>query len=161
MNIPENCRGTFLSGITDVYFYPYDVAQLPMPFNVGQISQMGNCFLGDVSLHVAIAGEEYVIADSITAKVTPAIAQNGTTYTFEVTANVTDGGENVREAYKNMREKDYYIVLRRVDGTLLLCYTMPNTFSIKYAVSATTSDETCTITASTKAMSDFIPITLK
>lgn len=161
MNLPNNCRETFLDGITDAYFYPTEGTVLSIPFSVAQILQMNNCQFPEAALHIATAGEEYVLADSITAKVTPNIAANGTVYTFEISANITDGGENVCEAYKNMRENTYYIVLRKQDGSLCLCYTLPGTFVFKTSSSVSMSDEQRTVTASLQAMSDFIPITLK
>lgn len=161
MILPENCKETFLDGVTDAYFYPTDGSVLFAPFSVAQILQMNNCQFAPAVLHIATAGEEYVLADSITAKVTPNIAANGTVYSFEISANITDGGQNVCEAYKKMRDNTYYIVLRKQDGSLYLCYTLPGTFVFKTATSVTTSDEQRTVTTSLQAMSDFIPITLK
>lgn len=131
-----------------------------MPFSVGQILSMQNCKFPKATLHVAMTGEEYVMSDGITAKVTPNIAQNGTNYSFDISANITDGGENVREAYKKMRGKDFLVVLRKLDGTFALCYSLPGTFVLKYTVSVTTDDEQHTLSVSLKSMSDFIPITI-
>lgn len=131
-----------------------------MPFSVGQILSMQNCKFPKATLHVAMTGEEYVMSDGITAKVTPNIAQNGTNYSFDISANITDGGENVREAYKKMRGKDFLVVLRKFDGTFALCYSLPGTFVLKYTVSATADDEQRTLSVSLKSMSDFIPITI-
>lgn len=160
MNIPEKCREKYLSGVTDAFFYPREGSSLPMPFSVGQIQSMQNCHFPNATLHVAMTGEEYVITDGITAKVTPNIAQNGTNYSFDISANITDGGENVREAYKKMRGKDFFVVLRKADDTLVLCYSLPGTFVLKYPVSVTSNEEQRTLSVSLKSMSDFIPITI-
>jgi hypothetical protein len=160
MNIPEKCREKYLSGVTDAFFYPREGSSLPMPFSVGQILSMQNCKFPKATLHVAMTGEEYVMSDGITAKVTPNIAQNGTNYSFDISANITDGGENVREAYKKMRGKDFFVVLRKFDGTFALCYSLPGTFVLKYTVSVTADDEQRTLSVSLKSMSDFIPITI-
>lgn len=160
MNISEKCRENYLSGVTDAYFYPREGSLLPMPFSVGQITSMKNCQFANALLHVAMTGEEYVMTDGITAKVTPNIAKNGTTYSFDISANIIDGGENVREAYKKMRGKDYFVVLRKADGTLVLCYSLPGTFLMKYTVSATANEAQRTLSISLTSMSDFIPITI-
>lgn len=160
MNIPEKCREKYLSGVTDAFFYPREGSSLPMPSSVGQILSMQNCQFPKATLHVAMTGEEYVMSDGITAKVTPNIAQNGTNYSFDISANITDGGENVREAYKKMRGKDFFVVLRKFDGTFALCYSLPGTFVLKYTVSVTADDEQRTLSVSLKSMSDFIPITI-
>ncbi len=160
MNIPEKCREKYLSGVTDAFFYPSEGSSLPMPSNVGQILSMQNCKFPKATLHVATTGEEYVMSDGITAKVTPNIAQNGTNYSFDISANITDGGENVREAYKKMRGKDFLVVLRKLDGTFALCYSLPGTFVLKYTVSVTADDKQRTLSVSLKSMSDFIPITI-
>lgn len=161
MNLPQECRETFLDGVIDAYFYPMEGTSLPVPFNVGQILQINDCSFAAPVLHVATTGEDYVIADSITAKVTPEIAGNGTVYTFDISANITEGGENVREAYKNMRGNDYYVVLRKQDGSYYLCYTLPNTFVMRNTVTVSMSEEQRTMSVGLKAMSEFIPITIK
>lgn len=162
MNIPNSCREIFLDGITDVYFYPVKNTTLSVPFFVQQILQMNECQFADVALHVTTTDMEgQVVADAVTVKVTPAVGGNGTVYTFEVSATVTMGGDHVREAYKNMQGNDHYIVLRKQDGTYHLCYTLPNTFSLLPSLTNQSYTETYTITATTKAMSDLIPITFK
>lgn len=160
MGIHEKCREKYLSGVTDAFFYPREGSSLPMPPSVGQILSMQNCQFPKATLHVATTGEEYVMSDGITAKVTPNIAQNGTNYSFDISANITDGGENVRKAYKKMRGKDFFVVLRKLDGTFALCYSLPGTFVLKYTVSVTADDEQRTLSVSLKSMSDFIPITI-
>lgn len=160
MDIPEKCREKYLSGVTDAFFYPREGSSLPMPSSVGQILSMQNCKFPKATLHVAMTGEEYVMSDGITAKVTPNIAQNGTNYLFDISANITDGGEKVREAYKKMRGKDFLVVLRKLDGTFALCYSLPGTFVLKYTVIVTADDEQRTLSVSLKSMSDFIPITI-
>lgn len=161
MNLPQECRETFLDGVIDAYFYSVEGSSLSEPFNVGQILQINDCSFTDPVLHIATTGEDYVIADSITAKVTPDIAGNGTVYTFDISANITEGCENAREAYKNMRGNDYYVVLRKQDGSFYLCYTLPNTFVMKNTVTASMGDEQRSLSVGLKAMSEFIPISIK
>lgn len=80
-----------------------------MPSNMGQILSMQNCQFPKATLHVATTGEEYVMSDGITAKVTSNIAQNDTNYLFDISANITDGGENVRESYKKCVERTFLL----------------------------------------------------
>lgn len=163
MNIPDNCKEIFLEGITDAFLYPVQGSTIPLPFCVAQITQINNCAFPTAALHISTEGTATgdCIADNITAKVTPNLAPNGTVYTLDVSANIENGSENVREAYKSMAGSDHYIVLKRVDGTLLLGYTLPNTFSMKAPQTLNATSEQRQIAVSAKAMSEFIPITLK
>lgn len=162
MFVPDNCRETFLDGVTDVYFHDVEHSSIPVPPFVAQIMQINNCSFSEPALHIAMSeGENSVLASSITAKETPSQGGNGTVYTFEVSVNVLTGGNLVREASKLMKGKDYYIVLRRRDESLWLCYTLAHTFRLTTSSTATNSSESRTVTATCKAMSDFIPIQLE
>ena len=159
----ENCKERFLEGITDAYIYPSVNAVLPVPFSVAQILRMNNCKFGDALLHIAIAEETYVVADTLSAKSTPERNGNGTVFSLEISATITDGKENIRETQRKIAIEgdDYYIVLCREDGQLLLCYTLPNTFSFKANTSLSQSEEQMPLSISCKSMSDFISITIR
>ena len=159
----ENCKERFLEGITDAYIYPSVNAVLPVPFSVAQILRMNNCKFGDALLHIATAEETYVVADTLSAKSTPERNGNGTVFSLEISATITDGKENVRETQRKIAIEgdDYYIVLCREDGQLLLCYTLPNTFSFKANTSLSQSEEQMSLSISCKSMSDFISITTR
>lgn len=162
MFIQDNCRETFLDGVTDVYFHDVEHSSIPVPTFVAQIMQINNCNFSEPALHIAMSeGEHTVLASSITAKETPSQGGNGTVYTFEVSVNVVTGGKNVREAFKQMKGKDYYIVLRRRDESFWLCYTLAHTFLLSTSSTVTDSSYPRTVTATCKAMSDFIPIQLE
>ncbi len=161
MILPENCRELFLDGITDAYFYAVQDSTLPIPFSVQRVLQMNGCKFAGEGLHLAIGeGDNYVEAESITAKQTSSEAGNGTVFTFEISATISAGKENVPEVSKNMRSKDYYIVLRKQDDSLYLCFTLPGTFSFTTSITNQSNSESRTITATCKAMSEFIPITI-
>ena len=131
MELPNKCKELFLEGITDVMFYPKEECVIPVPFMVAQVLSIYNCSLpAEPTLRLATSGEHYVIVDNLTVKMTLAKQGNGTIYTYNISANVANGGENVVKAYRNMRDKDYLVVLRKMDGSLHLCYTMPNQYGI-------------------------------
>ena len=162
MELPNKCKELFLEGITDVMFYPKEECVIPVPFMVAQVLSIYNCSLPpEPTLRLATSGEHYVIVDNLTVKMTLAKQGNGTIYTYNISANVANGGENVVEACRNMREKDYLVVLRKMDGSLHLCYTMPNTFGIGGSTDNSQAELARTFTATTQAMSEPIPITLK
>lgn len=159
MKIPESCRELFLDGVTDAYLYSVRDSTLLIPFSIAGILQMNGCRFAGEALHIAtIEGENYVTADSITAKQTSSVAGNGTVFSFELTANIDLGKENLPEITAKMRNKDYYIVLRKQDDSLYLCYTLPGTFSITSSKTVQKDGETASVTATCKAMSEFIPI---
>ena len=162
MQLPDKCKELFLEGITDVMFYPREECVIPVPFNMAQVLYINNCSLPDEpTLRLATCGENYVIVDNLTVKMTFAKQSNGTIYTYNISANVANGGENVVEAYRNMRDKDYLVVLRKTDGSLHLCYTLPNTFGMGSSTDNSQTGLSRAFTATTQALSEPIPITLQ
>lgn len=162
MELPNKCKELFLDGITDVMFYPREDCVIPVPFSMAQVLYINNCSLpAEPVLRLATSGENYVIVENLKVKVTPAKHGNGTIYSYDISANVVNGGENVREAYRNMRDKEYYVVLRKMDGSLQLCYTLPHTFGIGGTTDNSQTELARTFTATTQALSEPIPITLR
>lgn len=162
MELSNKCKEFFLDGITDVMFYPKEECVIPVPFNMAQVLYINNCSLpAEPVLRLATSGENYVIVENLKVKVTLAKQGNGTLYTYDISANVANGGENVREAYRNMRDKEYYVVLRKMDGSLQLCYTLPHTFGIGGTTDNSQTELARTFTATTQALSEPIPITLR
>ena len=162
MELPNKCKELFLDGITDVMFYPREDCVIPVPFSMAQVLYINNCSLpAEPVLRLATSGENYVIVENLKVKMTLAKQGNGTIYTYDISANVVNGGENVREAYRNMRDKEYYVVLRKMDGSLQLCYTLPHTFGIGGNSDNSQTELARTFTATTKALSEPIPITLR
>lgn len=162
MELPNKCKELFLEGITDVMFYPREECVIPVPFSMAQVLYINNCSLPDEpTLRLATSGENYVIVDNLTVKMTLAKQGNGTIYTYNISANVANGGENVVEAYRIMRDNEYLVVLRKTDGSLHLCYTLPNTFGIGSSTDNSQTGLSRAFTATTQAMSEPIPIMLK
>ena len=162
MDLPNKCKELFLEGITDVMFYQKEECVIPVPFNMAQVLYINNCVLpAEPTLRLATSGENYVIVDNLTVKMTLAKQGNGTIYTYNISANVANGGENVAEAYRNMRDKDYLVVLRQTDGSLHLCYTLPNTFGMGSSTDNSQTVLSRAFTATTQALSEPIPITLQ
>ena len=158
MNLPENCREIFLDGVTDIYIHPVKGSVLPVPFCVKHILVLANCKFGDPVLHVATSGEDYVMADAITAKLTMEKNGNGNIYSFDISANITNGYNNVCEANKSIQGNEFYVVLKKADGTDVLCYTLPGTFTFNSSVTKTISGVQRTIQIGLKSLSEFIPL---
>jgi hypothetical protein len=162
MRTINKCRELFLDGITDVMFYPKDSCVFPIPFSMAQVLYINDCKLPDEpTLRLATSGEDFVVVENLSVKVTFSKQGNGTIYTYDISANVVDGGENVREAYRSMRGKDYYVVLRKEDGSLQLCYSLPHTFGMGGTLTGSQTELARTFTATTQALSEPIPITLR
>ena len=159
MNLPDNCREIFLDGVTDIYLHPVKGSVLSVPFCVKHILVLANCKFGDPVLHVATSGEDYVMADSITAKLTMEKNGNGNIYSFDISANITNGYNNVCEANKSIQGNEFYVVLKKYDGTDVLCYTLPGTFTFNSPESKTISGVQRTIQIGLKSLSEFIPLT--
>ena len=161
MELPNKCKELFLEGITDVMFYSKEECTIPVPFSMAQVLYINNCSLpAEPTLRLATGGDNYVIVENLTVKMTLTKQGNGTIYTYNISANVVNGGENVVEAYRNMRDKDYLVVLRKTDGSLQLCYTLPNTFGIGNSTDNSQTGLSRAFTATTQALSEPIPITI-
>ena len=158
MNLPDNCREIFLDGVTDIYLHPVKGSELPVPFCVAHILELKNCTFGDPVLHVATSGEDYIMADSITAKFTMDKTGNGNIYSFDISANITNGYNNVCEANKSIQGNEFYVVLKKADGTDVLCYTLPGTFIFNSPASKTTTGIQRTVQIGLKSLSEFIPL---
>lgn len=158
MSLPDNCREIFLDGVTDIYLHPVKGSVLPVPFCVAHILELKNCKFGDPVLHVATSGEDYIMADSITAKLTMAKNGNGNIYSFDICANITNGYNNVCEANKSIQGKEFYVVLHKADGTDVLCYTLPGTFTFNSPATKTISGIQRTVQIGLKSLSEFIPL---
>lgn len=158
MNLPDNCREIFLDGVTDIYLHPVKGSVLPVPFCVAHILELKNYKFADPILHVATSGEDYIMADSITAKFTMDKTGNGNIYSYDISANITNGYNNVCEANKSIQGNEFYVVLKKADGTDVLCYTLPGTFTFNSPASKTTSGIQRTVQIGLKSLSEFIPL---
>lgn len=161
MDLPESCKEIFLEGITDAYFYSVRDSTIPIPPNMQRILQINNCRFAGEAFHLSLQeNEQCVVAESITAKQTSQEAGVGTVFSFEITANLENGKDRIAEIIKKMHGNDYYIVLRKQDNGLYLCYTLPSTFAITDSKTTQNDVETCSVTATCKAMSEYIPISI-
>lgn len=159
----DNCKEFFLEGIIDVYIYPTKSSSIPVPFSVAQVLNINNCSFTDALLHIATQDGSPVVAETLTAKSTISKMGSQTMFSLEISATITDGKENVRETQRKIaiEEEDCYIVIRREDGQLYLCYTLPNTFSFNATTNVSQTEEQMSLTTSCKSLSDFIPITVR
>lgn len=161
MDLPESCKEIFLEGVTDAYFYSVRDSTIPIPPNMQRILQKNSCRFAGEALHLSLQeNEQCVVAESITAKQTSQEAGVGTVFSFEITANLENGKDRIAEIIKKMHGNDYYIVLRKQDDGLYLCYTLPSTFAITDSKTTQNDVETCSVTATCKAMSEYIPISI-
>lgn len=160
MDLPLSCKDFFLGGVTDVYFYDVAGAQLPIPSGVADIRRMDGCRFTSPVFHISVCDEGHAVADTISAKMTVSKNGNGNLFTFEIDANIIDGVENAQNFARKKCYELFYVVIRQVEGNLLLAYALPGSFS--YMVSQTFSKTECqtTIQSTLKSMSAFIPITL-
>lgn len=161
MEIPDNCKEFFLRGISDVFVYSSEGASISIPFNVPQIKSLTDCSFQSPLLHISSTPGSEIWSESFTAKTTISLSGNQTIYTFQVDISLTDGLNNVREAYKNIQHKHCHVVLRKLDGSLFLCYALPGTFYFTTPTSTTQSEATRSVSITLKSLSDYIPVTIK
>ena len=88
----EKCLETFLDGVSDLYLYTPKETVLPIPFNVGQLTEMNKCQLPKTpALHVSTIESEDIVASSFTAKSSSSKATLGLLYTYDISVNVEKG----------------------------------------------------------------------
>lgn len=158
----KNCKELFLEDIIEISLHPVAGCQFPIPAALPGIMSMANCVLSAPTLQLG-EGENMLSAvqGSMSAKCTGVQQGNGVVYNINITAQVEDNVDEIRRIYNNLcQDGDYFIVLRKADDTLHLCYTLTNTFDFQSPVTiqGTASRQ---LSIALKAMSEFIPITLK
>ena len=158
MNLPDSCKELFLDGVTDIYLYQTNNLSFAIPFSVPQILSLTVDKMPSPNVHLSLADENAIIATSLSAKVSPDLNGNGIIYSYEISAVIASGIETISEIHKDIKQNDCYVVLRRDDGTLRLCYTLPNTFLFKPTESVSSSDNSTSLSVTLKAMSDFIEL---
>lgn len=154
----ENCKETYLEGVVDAYIYAANSVKIPVPFNVAQQQTVSGCTFGTPVLHIATSGEDDMIADSISAKVTSNIDGNGAVYTHEITVSVTQNPDLVRQAHKNLNGLYCHVVLQTSDGSRYICYACPGTFLFNPTFTMSDSSVSVSSIISLKSMSNAIKI---
>ena len=157
----DNCKEIFLEEIVGIDVHPVKDCTFPIPCNIPNITSMSGCILSEATLRLGHEdGMVPAVEGSMTAKCTPARQAPGVVSTIEVSANVEEDTDIIRDLYNKVCLSDHYVVLHLRDGGLRLCYTLPNTWSFQSPVQIQ-GGQTRSVSISLKAMSEFIPITLK
>ncbi len=155
----ENCKESYLEGVVGVAVYPASGVKLPVPFSLRQTISINNPTLGTSVFNATTSGDEGIIADSITAKVTPSVAENGFVFSHEITISIVAGADEVRKAHRNIGIEYHHVVLTTADGQQYLCCACPGSFSFIPTATKTATDDSISLVVSLKSMSEFILIT--
>lgn len=154
----DNCKELFLDDIVEISVHPVNGCSFPIPFAVQGIQQMSGCTLSAPVLHIGMEeGMTEPVLGSMTAKCSPDFQPNGTVFTFDITATIEGEADAVRNAYINIGNNDHYVCLRKRDGSLLLCYTLPGSFAMKCPVTIN-GTQSRQISITTQALSEFVVI---
>ncbi len=154
----ENCKETFLEGVVGVSVYPASEVKLPVPFSLCQTISINNPALGTSVFNVTTSGDEGIVADSITAKVTPSAAENGFVFSHEITISIVAGADEVRKAHRNIGIEYHHVVLTTADGQQYLCCACPGSFSFIPTATKNVNGDSISLVVSLKSMSEFILI---
>lgn len=156
----EKCKELFIDDIVGITVHTVSGCRFPIPNIVQGITSMSNCVLSTPVL--AIGNGDSMISPvdgSMTAKCSQDIQATGMVFNIEVSVNIEDDVETLREAYINIGNNDHFVCLQKNDGSLYLCYTLPNTFSFK-APSTIKGSQTAALSFTLKAYSEFISISI-
>lgn len=171
MNLPEKCQELFLKDIIEVSVYSASDCSFLLPFNIPFIAQLNNVSLptADKRLLLVTKNETdfenatinqpvcYTSGD-ITAKQTHANNGQTTIFTYDISCNVEQGITPLKAALPLLQKKDNIVVIKNIDEDFYLLYTSPGTFSVSVS---DTNMQSATLKIGTKALSDYIPLTLK
>lgn len=154
----ENCSETFLEGIVEVFVYESEDTKLTSLYNVpGQV--MANCKMGTPLAHFVTAGEDGILADSISLKITSSVEGYGVVYTHEATISVTQSPEAVRQTHRAIGDRLCNFVFRTSAGELYLSYALPGSFRFSPTYTITDGSSSVSVSASLKSMNDVVAIT--
>lgn len=173
MELPNSCQELFLNDITDVYVYLAEDCKFSLPFNVPFQASLSNVVLPSENkclLHITANEALYnklvvesaspicCTQGSISVKQTHALSGRITIFTYDVETTVEQGISSLKACIRSMNAADNIVIIKIIDGNMYLLYTLPNTFRIMVS---DTDMKSANAKINTKAMSDYIPLTLK
>lgn len=127
-----SCNEVFLEDVVRVQVYPASAVSFP-PVNIPGISRVETTKLPVAVLDLAYSDTEaqFVVRDgSIKVKQTQKPSGSGLIYIYNVDAVVEFGVLDLVEKVRNIFHADHHCVVTKADGTMMLLYALPNTFSI-------------------------------
>jgi len=152
------CNEIILDGIVRVDIIPCSECNIPVPFSVPDITEIGQCTFGSPALTISSTGDADAVFDTApTLKNTEKTESAGRVRTHELSVPVSAGFEAVRKASAVLSGIDFYILWTTVGGKRYMAYTLPNTSVISL------EDQMAEVTAQTlkctvKSMSGIIEV---
>lgn len=156
----ENCNEIFLSEVTHVELVPASRCSFPIPFNVGEITEMDGCTIGSPEMELDVSDDDadgQMTAPTLKTQEKPAAAGNLRNHDLQVP--VIFGYDDVREARGNLLGRDFHAILRTSAGTEFLLYAVPNASIVSVEDQFGSSDPKQTVKVSLQSMSNMIKIT--
>lgn len=156
----DNCREFFLKGVTDIYVYSLDASVIPQPFSVPNIRNLSGCEFGDPLLHVSICEDSEIVGEKLSAKASMAKDNFGWVYSFVISAEIMLDYEILANVLSSLNKKACCVLLKVVDGTVYLCYAVPDSFKcvVTSSMSMTSFEHSLRIVC--QSLSSFIPLAM-
>lgn len=156
----ENCFEIFLNEVTHIELVQASVCTLPIPFCVGEITQMNNCTIGEATMVVDISSTSadglLQSAPTLNTQEKPQAA--GYLRNHDLQIPIKDGYDTIRQKRGSLAGRDFYVVLRMLSGSEFLLYSLPNTSTVSVE-DQVGSESKQTVKVSLQSLSNMIKIT--
>lgn len=156
----ENCNEIFLSEVTHVELVKASRCSFPIPFNVGEITEMSGCSIGTPTMVLDVADDEadgQMTAPTLKTQDKPAAA--GYIRNHDLQVPVIYDYDDVREARGGLAGYDFHAILRTAAGTEFLLYAVPNASTVSVEDQFGSAEPKQTVKVSIQSMSNMIKIT--
>ena len=124
----DNCREFFLKGVTDIYVHSLIASVIPQPFSVPNIRNLSGCEFGAPLLHVSIREDSEIVGEKLSAKASMTKGNLGWVYSFAISAEFMLDYGILADVLSSLNKKACCVLLKVVDGTVYLCYAVPDSF---------------------------------
>lgn len=156
----DNCREFFLKGVTDIYVHSLDASVIPQPFSVPGIRILSGCEFGEPLLHVSICEDSEIVGEKLSAKASMTKGNLGWVYSFAISAEFMLDYGILADVLSSLNKKACCVLLKVVDGTVYLCYAVPDSFKCVVTSSMSMTSFKHSLQIDCQSLSSFIPLAM-
>lgn len=150
----NSCKELFLDDIVKVQFYPVGAIKSSVPRTIPSIVSLGITLPSQPSMSIS-----YTDDDNIARENSITVSQNSERkgciiYKYGVSAVLDAYKEDYQRTFRELMNDDHDVVLTKSDGTSVLLFALPGSFSFSY----TDTMKDVSIKVSLSSYSSFIKI---
>ena len=155
----ENCNEIFLNEVTHVEIVRAADCSLPIPFNIGELTEMNGCEIGAAVMTIDVTdgtGDGTILSAPV-LKTTEKPQAAGYLRQHDLQIPVGYGYEEIRRKKGLLAGIDFHAILRTQAGTEFLLYALPNTSAVSVEDQLGTEQKQ-TVKVSMMSMSNMVRI---